>query len=49
MFAPAKIMVGCSTVGLGGSEGDVLRRTTSYSLIVIAIIGVLGLLVTRLL
>ncbi len=49
IFAPAKIMVGCSTVGLGGSEGDVLRRTTSYSLIVIAIIGVLGLLVTRLL
>ena len=49
IFAPAKIMVGCSTVGLGGSESDVLRRTTLYSLIVIAIIGVLGLIVASLL
>ncbi|MCU0522211.1 MAG: L-lactate permease [Anaerolineae bacterium] len=48
VFAPAKVMVGCSTVGLSGSESDVLRRTTQYSLVVIAITGVLGLVLAGL-
>jgi lactate permease len=42
MLAPAKILVGCSTVGLSGKEGPVLARTLSYGLIMTAIIGVLA-------
>jgi lactate permease len=40
MLAPAKIVVGCSTVGLAGQEGPVLRRGVAYGL---AIAGVMGL------
>jgi len=36
MFAPSKIIVGCSTVGLGGREGPVLRATIRYSLTIVA-------------
>ncbi len=32
MLAPAKILVGCSTVGLKEGQGDVLRRTLGYGL-----------------
>ncbi|NLF78839.1 MAG: L-lactate permease, partial [Chloroflexi bacterium] len=32
MIAPAKIIVGCSTVGLQGRDGDVLRVTLPYGL-----------------
>ncbi len=42
MLAPAKILVGCSTVGLAGKEGPVLARTITYGLIMTAIIGVLA-------
>jgi len=48
MIAPAKILVGCSTVGLSGKEAPVLKVTISYGLILTAIFGVftgvLGLL-----
>ncbi|MCG8511504.1 MAG: L-lactate permease [Rhodospirillales bacterium] len=44
MLAPAKILVGCSTVGLAGKEGPVLARTITYGLIMTAIIGVLALI-----
>jgi lactate permease len=47
VFAPAKIIVGCSTVGLSGGESDALRRTTRYGLIIIAILAVLGFLALR--
>ncbi|RLC76335.1 MAG: L-lactate permease [Chloroflexi bacterium] len=36
MFAPAKIIVGCSTVGLGGREGPVLRAAMRYGLAIVA-------------
>ena len=36
MFAPAKVIVGCSTVGLGGEEGPVLRAAMRYGLIITA-------------
>jgi lactate permease len=42
VFAPAKIIVGCSTVGLGGQESDALRSTTRYGMIVIVILAVTG-------
>jgi len=48
IFAPAKIIVGCSTVGLSGGESDALRSTTRYGVIVIAILAVVGLLITQL-
>ncbi len=44
MIAPAKIAVGCSTVGLKGQEGDVLRRTLLYSLGIGLLMGLLSIL-----
>lgn len=41
MLAPAKVMVGCSTVGLKGREGEVLRRTLTYGLAIGIGIGIL--------
>jgi len=35
MFAPAKVIVGCSTVELGGQEGPVLRATLRYGLAIV--------------
>ena len=45
MLAPAKILVGCSTVGLAGNEGPVLGATIKYGLAISAIIGLIALLV----
>ncbi len=39
MVAPAKILVGCSTVGLAGKEAPVLKATLKYGLTITAIIG----------
>lgn len=44
MIAPAKIIVGCSTVGLAGKEGPVLRATITYGLIITGLIGLATLL-----
>ena len=44
MIAPAKIIVGCSTVGLKGQDGDVLRLTLPYGLVIGAGIGFVTLL-----
>jgi lactate permease len=41
MLAPAKIIVGCSTAGLSGEEGQVLRRTIFYGVIIAAVIGMI--------
>jgi lactate permease len=35
MFAPAKVIVGCSTVALGGKEGPALRATMRYGLAIV--------------
>lgn len=48
VFAPAKIIVGCSTVGMSNREGEVLRSTTKYSLIILVILAILGLIITQL-
>jgi lactate permease len=40
MFAPAKVIVGCSTVELGGQEGPALRSTMRYGLAIVAGIAV---------
>ncbi|MGD9049814.1 MAG: L-lactate permease, partial [Anaerolineae bacterium] len=43
MLAPAKIIVGCSTAGLAGREGEVLKKTLPPGLIVAGVVGVLAL------
>ena len=42
VLAPAKVIVGCSTVGLGGKEGDVISRMLSYGLIPIGLVALLA-------
>jgi len=44
MIAPAKILVGCSTVGLAGKEAPVLRATIGYGIIITTAIGLATLL-----
>jgi lactate permease len=44
MIAPAKILVGCSTVGLSGEEGPVLKATLLYGLFITGIIGLICML-----
>ena len=44
VFAPAKIIVGCSTVGLSGGEGVALRRTSRHGLLIITLLAILGML-----
>lgn len=48
MLAPAKIVVGCSTVGLGGKEGPILRAGVKYGLAISAAIGVVAFAFSRL-
>lgn len=43
MIAPAKIIVGCSTVGIKGRDGDVLRLTLPYGLVIGLALGVVAL------
>ena len=40
ILAPAKIIVGCSTVGLGGQEGPVIRRMLLLGLIPVIFVAV---------
>jgi lactate permease len=42
MLAPAKVIVGCSTAGLEGREGDVMRKTVPYGLLITTIIGLVA-------
>jgi lactate permease len=39
VFAPAKVIVGASTVGLGGQEGPVLKKVMAYGLILVAVVS----------
>ncbi len=38
-FSPAKVIVGASTVGLGGQEGPVLKKVMSYGLVLVGVIS----------
>jgi lactate permease len=42
MLAPAKIIVGCSTAGLAGREGQVLRKTLPYGMLIAGCIGLVA-------
>ncbi len=47
MLSPAKIIVGCSTAGLSGSEGQVLRRTIVYGVLIVLVVGAVAWLAVR--
>jgi lactate permease len=47
MIAPAKIIVGCSTVGLQSHDGDVLRKTIPYGILIGLLLGVVTFLLTK--
>jgi lactate permease len=42
MLAPAKIIVGCSTAGLAGREGEVMRKTFPYGVLIAGCIGLVA-------
>ncbi len=46
MLAPAKIIVGCSTTGLKGRDGEVMRLTVPYGLAIGLGLGALALVVS---
>ncbi len=48
MLAPAKVIVGCSTVGQRGEEGRVLRQTVPLGLGIGLAVGLLTLILSRL-
>lgn len=45
MLAPAKVIVGCSTAGLAGQEGQVMKKTLPYGLLIAGFIGLIAWLV----
>jgi lactate permease len=47
MIAPAKIIVGCSTVGLQGHDGDVLRKTVPIGAAIGLFLGVVTMFLAR--
>lgn len=48
IMAPAKVIVGCSTVGLGDQEGVVMRPILFYGLIPVAVVSVVALIMALL-
>ena len=44
VFAPAKVIVGSTTVGLSGQEGLVIGKIIAYGLILVAIVAVITLI-----
>ena len=47
MIAPAKIIVGCSTVGIQGRDGEVLKITLPYGLLIGLLMGLVTLVLVR--
>jgi lactate permease len=45
ILAPAKVIVGCSTVGLAGKEGGVMRNLMLYGLITISTVAIAALFI----
>ena len=45
LFAPAKVIVGASTVE-GAIEGQVLKRAIGYGLLILSILGILVLILS---
>ena len=50
VLAPAKVVVGASTAGMAGHEGDVMRKLLAYSgllLVLISILSLIGVVINR--
>ena len=47
VLAPSKVIVGCSTVGLAGKEGEVMRKMLFYGIIPIVIVALTALIISR--
>ncbi|MGC9357054.1 MAG: L-lactate permease, partial [Anaerolineae bacterium] len=47
MLSPSKVLVGVSTVGLQGKEGETMRRLLRYALLALGILALLTWLLTR--
>ncbi len=47
MVAPAKVVLATATTGLAGHEGQVMRITARYALLLTALMGLIGLLLPR--
>ncbi|MDT8380621.1 MAG: L-lactate permease [Brevefilum sp.] len=45
VLAPAKVIVGCSTVGLSGKEGEVMRKLLGYGLITLMTVAVAAMVI----
>ena len=45
VLAPAKVIVGCSTVGLSGEEGRVMRKLLGYGLITISSVALVAFII----
>jgi lactate permease len=48
MMAPAKVILGCATVGLEGKEGEVIGKILAYGLALVILIGVLTMVFSSL-
>lgn len=44
MIAPAKIIIGCSTVNIKGQDGEVLRKTLPYGITIAFLMGIVTLI-----
>lgn len=47
VMAPAKVIVGCSTVGLGGKEGAVMLRVMKWGVIPLALVALAATILVR--
>ncbi|MGI6740475.1 MAG: L-lactate permease [Brevefilum sp.] len=47
VLAPSKVIVGCSTVGLAGKEGEVMRKMLFYGIIPIVIVALTAWIISR--
>ncbi len=45
-IAPAKVMLGSSTVGLQGKESEVLQQTIWYCMLIVLVVGIQSLLIS---
>ena len=45
--APAKVVVGTSTVGMTGKEGEILRKLSPYVIVLILMVSLFAWLGTR--
>lgn len=45
-IAPAKVLIGSGAVGLGGQEGDIMRKTLGYCLTLVLLVGLMAYLIT---